>query len=77
MVLGQLGCAVEHATSAEKVSKRDLRKLDLIFSAISTPGKIDGIDRARIVAARHQKVPVVVTSDWMVSPERLEHASIQ
>jgi hypothetical protein len=29
--LGQLGCAVEHATSAEKVSKRDLRKLDLDF----------------------------------------------
>lgn len=73
-VLGQLGCTVEHATSAEEALERDMRNFDLIFSDISMPGKIDGIDLARMVAARHPKVPVVLTSGYMISPERLEHA---
>lgn len=51
-----------------------LRNVDLVFSDISMPGRIDGLEMAKLIATRRPELPVVLTSGYMVAPERLEHA---
>lgn len=73
-VLQQLGCQVERAACAEEALAQDLARFDLVFSDVSMPGRIDGIDMAALLAARHPGLPVVLCSGYMIAPERLEHS---
>ena len=73
-VLQQLGCQVERAACAEEALVQDLSRFDLVFSDVSMPGRIDGIDMATLLARRHPGLPVVLCSGYMIAPERLEHA---
>jgi signal transduction histidine kinase len=73
-VLRQLGCQVEQAASAEEALARDPGRFDLVFSDVSMPGRIDGIDMVSLLAKRHPGLPVVLCSGYMIAPERLEHA---
>lgn len=73
-VLQQLGCQVEQAACAEEALARELDRFDLVFSDVSMPGRIDGIDMASLLAKRHPGLPVVLCSGYMIAPERLEHA---
>jgi CheY-like chemotaxis protein len=73
-VLQQLGCEVDQAACAEEALARDPGRFDLVFSDVSMPGRIDGIDMATLLAKRHPGLPVVLCSGYMIAPERLEHA---
>lgn len=73
-VLQQLGCRVEQAASAEEALAREPGRFDLVFSDVSMPGRIDGVDMASLLAKRHPGLPVVLCSGYMIAPERLEHA---
>ncbi|HEX8884025.1 MAG TPA: response regulator [Noviherbaspirillum sp.] len=73
-VLQQLGCQVGRAACAEEALAQDLARFDLVFSDVSMPGRIDGIDMATLLARRHPGLPVVLCSGYMIAPERLEHA---
>jgi len=76
-LLQSLGVDVRQATSADAALSCDLADIDLVFSDVMMPGEMDGVDLARRLAARHPGLPVVLTSGYMVSPERLQDLKVQ
>ena len=36
------------------------------------PGRIDGIEMAKVIATEHPQLPVLLTSGYMIAPERLQ-----
>jgi signal transduction histidine kinase len=75
-LLQSLGVEVRPATSADAARASDLADIDLVFSDVMMPGEMDGVDLARWLAAHHPALPVVLTSGYMLSPERLRELKV-
>lgn len=75
-LLQSLGVEVRPATSADAARACDLADVDLVFSDVMMPGEMDGVDLARWLAAHHPALPVVLTSGYMLSPERLQELKV-
>ncbi|TQK07317.1 response regulator [Herbaspirillum sp. SJZ107] len=76
-LLQSLKAGVRVVDSADAAIREDLRDIDLVFSDVMMPGTMDGIDLARWLAERHPALPVVLTSGYMLSPERLQALDVQ
>ena len=76
-LLQSLGVEVRLADSADAAIASDLADIDLVFSDVMMPGTMDGIELARWLAARHPALPVVLTSGYMLAPERLQDLQVQ
>ena len=76
-LLQSLGVEVRLATSADAARACDLDDVDLVFSDVMMPGEMDGIELARWLAVHHPALPVVLTSGYMLSPERLQDLKVQ
>ena len=72
-VLTQMGFEVTCAHSGEATLDLPLHLYDLVFSDVSMPGTIDGIDVAKLIARDHPELPVILTSGYMIAPERLQY----
>lgn len=72
-VLTQMGFEVTCAHSGEATLDQPLHLFDLVFSDVSMPGRIDGIDMAKLIARDQPDLPVLLTSGYMIAPERLQH----
>lgn len=75
-LLQSLGVEVHPASSADAARACDLADVDLVFSDVMMPGEMDGVDLARWLAAHHPALPVVLTSGYMLSPERLQELKV-
>ncbi|AWL07009.1 response regulator [Massilia oculi] len=75
-LLQSLGVEVRPASSADAARACDLADVDLVFSDVMMPGEMDGVDLARWLAAHHPALPVVLTSGYMLSPERLQELKV-
>lgn len=75
-LLQTLGCGTRRATSADEALKLDLGNFDLVFSDVQMPGSLDGIGLAREIARRKPTMPVVLTSGFVVAPERLREVRL-
>jgi len=73
IVLAQMGFEVTCVHSGEATLDQPLHRFDLVFSDVSMPGRIDGIDMAKLIARDRPNLPVLLTSGYMISPERLQH----
>lgn len=71
-ILQSLGASVRLVHDADAVTHADLSEIDLVFSDVMMPGELDGIDLAHWMAREHPQLPVVLTSGYMLSPERLK-----
>ncbi|MGF6272956.1 signal transduction histidine kinase [Massilia sp. UYP11] len=76
-LLQSLGVQVRLAASADAALASDLAQVDLVFSDVMMPGEMDGIDLARWLTEHHPALPVVLTSGYMLSPERLQDLRVQ
>ncbi|MBA4094582.1 MAG: hypothetical protein C0489_10905, partial [Candidatus Accumulibacter sp.] len=76
-LLQSLGVEVRLVTGAAAAIACDLAEVDLVFSDVMMPGEMDGIELARWLAERHPALPVVLTSGYMLSPERLQDLKVQ
>ena len=76
-LLHSLGVAVRLVTGAAAAIACDLAEVDLVFSDVMMPGEMDGIELARWLAVHHPALPVVLTSGYMLSPERLQDLQVQ
>lgn len=72
-ILKQMGFEVTCAHSGEATLDQPLHLFDLVFSDVSMPGRIDGIDMAKLIARDQPNLPVLLTSGYMIAPERLQH----
>jgi CheY-like chemotaxis protein len=72
--LREAGLAVVEAASAEEaLSYLSVgERIDLVFTDIQLPGRLDGIALARQLRTRHPALPVVLTSGNTVPPGDLE-----
>ena len=50
---------------------------DLIILDVMMPGDMDGIDLARWIASHRPDLPVVLTSGYILGPERLQGLRVQ
>lgn len=76
-LLQSLGVEVRQAGSADAAIACDLADVDLVFSDVMMPGTMDGIELARWLAVHHPALPVVLTSGYMLAPERLQDLQVQ
>jgi signal transduction histidine kinase/CheY-like chemotaxis protein len=76
-ILKALGVEVTMVPSADVAIKKELADIDLVFSDVMMPGQMDGIDLATWMAERYPHLPVVLTSGYMLSPERLQALDVQ
>ena len=72
-VLTHMGFEVTCAHSGESALDQPLHLFDMVFSDVSMPGRIDGIDMAKWIARNQPDLPVLLTSGYMIAPERLQH----
>ncbi|MBB6132664.1 signal transduction histidine kinase/CheY-like chemotaxis protein [Massilia aurea] len=76
-LLQSLGAIVYHVYNADTARESDLSAIDLVFSDVMMPGKMDGVEFARWLATGHPNLAVVLTSGFMLSPERLHGLDVQ
>ena len=76
-ILQSLGAIVHLVYNADSARESDLSAIDLVFSDVMMPGQMDGVEFARWLAARHPNLAVVLTSGFMLSPERLHGLDVQ
>ena len=79
-LLQSLGVTLRRADSADAAVEalaRDGADVDIVFSDVMMPGRMDGIELARWLATHHPRLPVVLTSGYMLSPERLQDLKVQ
>jgi CheY-like chemotaxis protein len=71
--LREAGLSVIEAASADEALSYlgAGQPIDLVFTDIQMPGRLDGIGLARRLRARHPALPVVLTSGNAVPPEDL------
>ena len=72
-VLTAMGFEVTCTHSVEATLEQPLHLFNLVFSDVSMPGRIDGIDMAKLIARDQPELPVLLTSGYMIAPERLQH----
>ena len=76
-ILESIGARVRVADSADAAIETDLSEIDIVFFDVMMPGRMDGIELAQWLAERHPDLPVVLTSGYMVAPERLQALDVQ
>ena len=76
-LLQSLGTVVRRVDSADAAVETDLAGVDIVFSEVMMPGRMDGIELAHWLAEHHPRLPVVLTSGYMLSPERLQALDVQ
>ena len=79
-LLQSLGVTLRRADSADAAVEalgQEAAEVDIVFSDVMMPGRMDGIELARWLAAHHPRLPVVLTSGYMLSPERLQDLKVQ
>ena len=76
-ILESIGAEVRVAESADAAIETDLSAIDIVFSDVMMPGRMDGIELAQWLAAHHPGLPVVLTSGYMLAPERLQALDVQ
>jgi len=75
-LLQSLGASVRPVTSADAAIDTDLAQVDIVFSDVMMPGEMDGVELARWLAERRPDLPVVLTSGYVLSPERLQSLAV-
>lgn len=76
-MLQSLGASVTVVESADAAVKEDMSGVDAVLSDVMMPGDMDGIDLARWIASHRPNLPVVLTSGYVVGPERLQGLRVQ
>ena len=65
-------CVIEAASADEALSYLGAgQRIDLVFTDIQMPGRLDGIGLARRLRSRDPVLPVVLTSGTAISPDDL------
>jgi CheY-like chemotaxis protein len=77
IMLESLGARVTRADSADAAVRLDLSGVDAVLSDVMMPGELDGIGLARWLSAHHPQLPVVLTSGYVLEPERLQGLKVQ
>lgn len=77
IMLESLGARVTRADSADAAVRLDLSEVDAVLSDVMMPGELDGIGLARWLSAHHPQLPVVLTSGYVLEPERLQGLKVQ
>jgi signal transduction histidine kinase len=72
-----LGCSVCCAGSADEALLSDLGKVDLVFSDVRMPGRLDGVEMAQRLARTHPRLPVVLASGFIGEPDRLAGLAVE
>lgn len=76
-MLHAIGAQVKVVTSADAAIKSELDDVEIVFSDVMMPGRMDGIELAQWLAAHHPHLPVVLTSGYMLAPERLQALDVE
>jgi CheY-like chemotaxis protein len=71
-ILRAIGADVKWVISADAAIAAEWAEIEVVLSDVMMPGRMDGIELAQWLAANHPHVPVVLTSGYMLSPERLQ-----
>ncbi|TWI69278.1 response regulator receiver domain-containing protein [Pseudoduganella lurida] len=75
-ILRAIGAQVKWVISADDAITADFSEIEIVCSDVIMPGQMDGIELARWIAANHPHMPVVLTSGYMLSPERLRELDV-
>ena len=71
-LLEQLGYSVRWVPSAESaLNEIEKNGVDVLFSDIVMPGKMNGIDLARLVRKRHPNLPILLTTGYSGAAQTL------
>ncbi|MGX4643636.1 response regulator [Massilia sp. SYSU DXS3249] len=76
-LLQALEAEVTVVDSADAATGADFSQVDLVLSDVMMPGSMDGIGLVHWLSRHHPRVPVVLTSGYMVDPGRLQTLHIQ
>lgn len=76
-MLQSLGASVTVVENADAAVKEDMSGIDAVLSDVMMPGDMDGIDLARWIASHRPDLPVVLTSGYILGPERLQGLRVQ
>jgi CheY-like chemotaxis protein len=76
-MLQSLGAQVTVVENADAAVQADLSGIDAVLSDVMMPGELDGIGLARWLASHHPRLPVVLTSGYVLGPERLQGLQVQ
>lgn len=76
-LLSVLDAEITVVDSADGAIEADLGEVDLVLSDVMMPGRLDGIGLVNWLALHHPRLPVVLTSGYMVDPGRLQTLHIQ
>jgi signal transduction histidine kinase len=76
-LLRSLGAEVTLADGADAAIRTNLAAFDVVLSDVMMPGSMDGIGMAHWLAAHHPGLPMVLTSGYMVAPERLQSLQVR
>jgi len=70
-MLQTLGATVTVIDSADAAVQTDFSAVDVVLSDVMMPGKMDGIDLAQWLSKNYPHIPIVLTSGYVLDPERL------
>ena len=76
-LLAELDAAVTLVDSADAAIEADFGQVDLVLSDVMMPGRLDGIGLVNWLATHHPRLPVVLTSGYVVDPGRLHTIAIE
>lgn len=76
-LLAVLDAEITVVDSADAAVEADFGTVDLVLSDVMMPGRLDGIGLVNWLAIHHPRLPVVLTSGYMVDPGRLQTLQIQ
>ena len=76
-LLAVLDADITLVDSADAAVQADFSAVDLVLSDVMMPGRLDGIGLVSWLATHHPRLPVVLTSGYMVDPGRLQTLQVQ